>query len=89
MGVGGSGVKVVNALGAGGAAAVADAAAAARVSGDLARTKIALAEKAPVSGQVGLRRSPSVRYTAGVERAGWPNGRNREANEGAPVTFVV
>ena len=89
MDVGGNGETVVAVHGAGGAAAVADAAAAAGVSGNLTNSKNATAEKTPIDGQEGLRRGPSVQYTAGGERAGGPNGGNRKANEEAPVTKYV
>ena len=89
MGVGGSGVKVVVRLGAGVAAATARAVTAAGVSGSLVSIKNTLAEKAPNECQAGLRRGLSVEIAAGMERAGRPDGRNREANEEAPVTTSI
>ena len=70
MGVGGSETMVVKNLGAGEAAAATDAAAAARVSGSLTVSKNLLAEKTPTRCQAGMRRNPSVQYTAGAEKAG-------------------
>ena len=82
MGVGGSGAQSVKALAAGGAAAATCAAAAARVSGNLAEVKNKMARRLRIEYQGCPRRDLSEEAAAGVERAGGPDGRSREAKRG-------